>query len=284
MKGGQAVETIESPEFMDEVVPVKPGGTLFVRSCRGTVDVRSHDAEQVRVEAEARGRRSDRVLFVLDTRDNDVRFDVRTEGWFLGMFGGVDVRVRVWVPRRFSVALRTSGGDARVDSITGDLDLHASGGDVTVTGIAGRVELQTAGGSVDLENIDGSVRVRSAGGNTELRDVYGDIDLRSAGGDLLIDGVDGSVRAKSAGGSAAVTFLGDAEGEITTAGGGIDVLVREEASFALDAKSHGGKIELDLDLDKERGAGSHHVSGRRGHKGQRLKLRAAGGGIRIGLL
>jgi len=112
---------------MDEVVPVTPGGTLFVRSARGSVDVRSHDLDEVRVEAEARGRRADRVSFVLDTRGNDVRFDVRTEGWFLGIFGGVDVRARLWWPRRYSVALRMSGGDARVDSITGDLDLHASG-------------------------------------------------------------------------------------------------------------------------------------------------------------
>src|SRR5262249_11817536 len=156
-----------------------------------------HDGDEVKVEAEARGRRADRVLFVLEARDNDVRFDVRVEGWFTGVFGGVDVRARLWVPRRYSVALRTSGGDARVDSITGDLDLHASGGDVTLTGIAGRVELQTSGGTVDMENIDGDVRVRSSGGNTEMRDVYGDVDVRSSGGDLLVDGVDGAVRARS---------------------------------------------------------------------------------------
>ena len=44
-------------------MPVKPGGTLFVRSSRGTVDVRVHELDEVRVEAEARGRHPERVIF-----------------------------------------------------------------------------------------------------------------------------------------------------------------------------------------------------------------------------
>ncbi|HTO52450.1 MAG TPA: DUF4097 family beta strand repeat-containing protein [Myxococcota bacterium] len=277
--------TIESPEFMDEVVPVKPGGTLFVRSSRGAVDIRSHDVDEVRIEAEARGRRAERVIFTLDTSGNDVRFAVRTEGWLLGVFGGIDVRARLWVPRRFSVAVRSSGGDTRVDGISGDLELHASGGDASVSGIQGRVELQTSGGNVDMENIDGEVRVRSSGGNTELRDVFGDVDLRASGGDLLIDGVDGAVRARSSGGSTQIVFLGDPEADVQSSGGSIDVLVREDASFSLDAKSHGGKIELELELDQERGKDAHRISGYRGSKkGAHLKLRSSGGGIRIGAL
>src|SRR5512147_1448496 len=48
----RAMETIETREFMDEVVPVKPGGTLYVKSTRGAIDVRSHDQDEVRIEAE----------------------------------------------------------------------------------------------------------------------------------------------------------------------------------------------------------------------------------------
>jgi putative adhesin len=279
------MEAIESPEFMDEVVPVKSGGTLFVRAARGNVDVRTHDGEEVRVEAEARGRRPERVIFVLEVAGDDVRFQVRTEGWLAGIFGGLEVRVRIWVPKRYSVALRSSGGHARVDGVTGDVDLHASGGDVTLSGVEGRVDLVTSGGSVEMENLDGDVRVRSSGGNTEMRDVYGDVSLHSSGGDLVIDGVDGSVRARSSGGSTSVVFLGDPEGDISSSGGSIEVLVREEACFALDAKSHGGKIEVDMELDRERDGGSQRVSGHRGpRKGPRLKLRSSGGGIRVGLL
>lgn len=279
------METIATPEFMDEVVPVKPGGTLYVKSSRGALDVRSHDADEVRIEAEARGRRAERVIFILDTAGDDVRFEVRTEGWLFGIFGGIDVRVRLWVPRHYSLALKSSGGDAHVDAITGDVDLRSSGGDVALSRIVGRVTLETSGGRVEMEHVDGDVRLRTSGGNTELRDVYGDVNLRSSGGDLSIDGVDGAVHARTAGGSTSIVFLGDPEGEIRGSGGSIEVLVRDEANFALDAKSHGGKIEVDLDLDAERTSNPHHVSGRRGQKnGRRLKLRSSGGGIRIGLI
>jgi DUF4097 and DUF4098 domain-containing protein YvlB len=276
---------IETREFMDEVVPVKPGGTLYVKSSRGALDVRSHDGDEVRIEAEARGRRADRVTFLLDTAGDDVRFEVRTEGWLFGMFGGTDVRARLWVPRRYSLALRTSGGDARVDAITGEVDLRSSGGDVALSHIVGRVTLETSGGGVEMEHVEGDVHVRSSGGNTELRDVYGDVDLRSSGGDLAIDGVDGAVRARMSGGSTSIVFLGDPDGEIRGSGGSIEILVRDEASFALDAKSQGGKIKVELELDSERTHGPHHVVGRRGDKnGMRLKLRSSGGGIRIGLI
>lgn len=284
MKARQ-VETIQAVEFMDEVVPVKPGGCLYVKSARGSIDVRSHEADEVRIEAEARGRRADRVTFLLDTREDDVRFEVRTEGWLFGMFGGTEVRARIWVPRTYSVALRSSGGDAHLDAITGDVDLRSSGGDVTLSRIAGRVTLETSGGRVEMEHVDGDVRVRSSGGNTQLRDVYGDVNLRSSGGDLSIDGVDGAVSARMSGGSTSIVFLGDPEGDIRGSGGSIEVLVRDEASFSLDAKSNGGKIELDLELDRERTSHNpHHVTGSRGRKGPRLKLRSSGGGIHVGLI
>ncbi|MFI5317492.1 MAG: hypothetical protein ACHQ6T_17460, partial [Myxococcota bacterium] len=147
------VETIECPEFMEESVPVKPGGTLYVKSSRGAIDVRSHDLDEVRIEAEARGRRPERVIFVLDTAGDDVRFEVRTEGWLTGIFGSVDVRARLWVPRLYSVALKTSGGDTRVDGITGDVEMIASGGDVSLSRIVGRVDLRTSGGSGELEHV-----------------------------------------------------------------------------------------------------------------------------------
>src|SRR5258705_2229187 len=268
---------------MDEVVPVKPGGTLYVKSARGSLDVRSHDGDEVRVEAEARGRRPERVIFALDTAADDVRFEVRTEGWFLGMFGGLDVRGRLGVPRRYSLALKASGGDAHVDAITGDVDLRSSGGDVALSRIVGRVVVETSGGRVEMEHVEGDVRLRSSGGNTELRDVYGDVDLRSSGGDLSIDGVDGAVSARTSGGSTSIVFLGDPEGEIRGSGGSIEVLVRDEANFSLDAKSQGGEIEVDPGLDSQRASSPHHVSGRRGQKkGPRLKLRSSGGGIHLG--
>jgi hypothetical protein len=75
---------------------VQPGGGAVVRTVRGSVDVRSHDGDELRVEAEARGRRAEQVRFVLEQSGNDVRFEVRVEGWLTGLFGSLDVRARLW--------------------------------------------------------------------------------------------------------------------------------------------------------------------------------------------
>jgi len=278
------VETIESAEFLEEVVPAKSGGTLFVRSSRGTVDVRTHDLEEVRVEAEARGRNAERVIFTLEHAGDDVRFEVHTEGWLTGLFGGIDVRSRIWVPRQYSLVLRSSGGDARVDGITGNVDLQTSGGDTTVSRITGRAGIHTSGGNLELEHLDGCVRARSSGGTTLLRDVFGDADVRTSGGNLQIDGIDGCVEARLSGGNTSIVFLGNPSGDIRSNGGSVDVRLHEDANFDLDAKSNGGKVHLDVELDREWQKEKHRVYGRRGQRGARLKIRTNGGDVHVGLV
>ena len=277
-------DPIEAREWLEETLPVEPGGTLFVRTVRGTVDVRSHDGNEVRVEAEARGRRAEQVRFLLDQSGNDVRFEVRVEGWLTGLFGPLDVRVRLWVPRRYSLVLRASGGDVRVDGITGDVTLKASGGDAAVTRTVGPIDLSCSGGNLEVVHVDGDVRVKASGGNIALRDIFGDVAARSSGGELSIDGVDGSVDLRASGGSTSVIFLGDPEGEIRGSGGSIEVLFREDARCELDARSSGGDIDLDVQLDTLREHSPHRVNGALGKGGPKLKVRSSGGGIRVGLL
>lgn len=277
-------DPIDASAWLEESLPVEPGGTLFVRTARATVDVRSHEVNEVRVEAEARGRRAEQVRFLLDQSGNDVHFEVRIEGWLTGLLGALDVRVRLWVPKRYSLALHASGGDVRVDGITGDVELKTSGGDASVTRTVGPIELKSSGGDLEIQHVDGDVRVKSSGGNIALLDVFGDIEARTSGGELNIDGVDGSVELRSSGGSMSVVFLGDPEGKISGSGGSIDVLLREDASCELDARSSGGEIELDLELDRRRERTRHHVVGSLGSGGPTLVLRSSGGSIRIGQL
>jgi DUF4097 and DUF4098 domain-containing protein YvlB len=277
-------EPIEASEWLEESLPVEPGGTLFVRSACGCLDVRSHDTDEVRIEAEARGRRAQQVSFLLARSGNDVRFEVHAVGWLIGLFRSLDVRVRIWVPRRYSLNLRTHSGDVRVDGISGDIALATSGGDASVTRTVGPIELSTSGGNLEIEHVDGDVHAKTSGGNVSLRDVFGSVSARSSGGELSIDGVDGAVKLRSSGGSTSVVFLGDPEGEIACSGGAIEVLFREDAHCEFDARSSGGEISLDVGLDPLHERTPQRVTGTLGDGGPKLKLRSSGGGIRIGVL
>ncbi len=286
MQGRESAVTdsIEGSAWLEESLPVEPEGTLFVRTSRATVDVRSHDSDEVRVEAEARGRRAEQVRFLLDRSGNDVHFEIRVDGWLTGLFSALDVRARLWVPRQYSLELRSSGGDVRVDGITGEIALKTSGGDASVTRTVGPIDLAGSGGNLEIVHVDGDVRAKNSGGNVALRDVFGDIAARTSGGELHIDGVDGSVDLRSSGGSVSIVFLGDPEGEVKSTGGSIEILVREEANFEIDAKSNGGEIEFEFDLDDRRERSKHHVVGSLGDGGPRLVVRSSGGSIRIGQL
>lgn len=277
-------DPIEAREWLEETLPVRPGGTLYVRTVRGSVDVRSHDGDEVRVEAEARGRRAEQVRFVLEQSGDDVHFEVRIEGWLTGLFGSLDVRARLWVPRQYSLVLRASGGDVRVDGITGDVTLETSGGDAAVTRTVGAIDLASSGGNLEIVHVDGDVRVKTSGGNITLRDVFGDVAAKSSGGELELDGVDGAVDLRASGGSTSVVFLGDPEGEIKGSGGSIEVFVRADARFELDAKSSGGGIEVEIPLEPVYERSQHVFAGSYGGGGPKLKLRSTGGGIRIGQL
>jgi DUF4097 and DUF4098 domain-containing protein YvlB len=279
------VDPIRREAYLDETVPVKPGGKLVVSLGRGSLDLRSHDADEVRIEAEARGRRAEQVHFSLTTTDRGVRFEAVTPPWWAMMFGGIGVRVRILVPRHYSVSVHLRGGEARVDGITGSLDLRTSGGDVFLSRLIGPVDVQTAGGTLEVEHVDGDMRLRSAGGATLVRDVFGAVKVDTAGGDLQLDGIDGPVEAKVAGGSASLVLLGDPEGDVRTSGGSCDVLVQPDASFELDARTQGSSVQLDLELENYRKDKSNgRVTGSRGEGGKRLKLRTSGGSVRVGLL
>ena len=81
--------------------------------------------------------------------------------------------------------------------------------------------------------------------------MFGDVDVRTSGGNLAIDGVDGCVDARLSGGTTSIVFLGDPKGEIRSSGGTIDVRLHEDANFDLDAKSNGGTLKVDVELDRE---------------------------------
>jgi FlaG/FlaF family flagellin (archaellin) len=126
-------------ETIDEVIDVAAGGTLMLDVDRGGIEVDSVDRKGVRViiektadvftESEARRVLQDYKVEI--TRDgNDVRVtaesksDRRTRSLY--------VSVRVVVPSRYSIDVRTGGGGIEVGDLEGNVTAHTSGGGIEV--------------------------------------------------------------------------------------------------------------------------------------------------------
>ena len=99
-------------------VPAEQTGTLYVELDRGRVDVVPHDASEVRIEAQARGLGASSVHFQLRQDGNDVVLTGRGEEWLAWMQSGPSVRVRAWVPRRYTVEISTTIPTSSTRNIT----------------------------------------------------------------------------------------------------------------------------------------------------------------------
>ncbi len=278
-KVGDAAD--EGTERLHEVVPVEPGGTLYVNLDLGSVQVESHDVETVEVEAEATGWAPELVVFSLDREGNDVHLDAAVESWLPGILFGRRVRVRARVPRRYSLDIFTRGGRVRMRHIGGRVAAETKGGSIELERADGSALLRTSGGSIVAEDVRGHVRAGTSGGRIQVTDVAGDAELRTSGGRIECRGAAGRVEAKTSGGRIRTDFDGAASGSLATSGGPIEVRFAKGARVSLDARTSGGRVRVDHSIQLRGERSSSHVVGEINGGGPELRLRTSGGSIHV---
>ncbi len=266
----------------EKTVPAEPGGELRIDLDAGSVEVESHAANTVRVEVWAAGFGSRGARFDLSSNGDDVRLSGSVGGWF-SMLGGPRVRVRVRVPREFSLELDTNGGQVEVEDLRGDVRARTSGALMRVDRIVGDVDLETSGGGIDVDDVDGEVKARTSGGSIRVSEVRGDVDAETSGGSVQIRDVRGGVNARTSGGSIAVRFASEAEGSLETSGGSIVVEIPDRSGVFLDARTSGGRVELPPRVRLEGSRSRESVRGEFNGGGGDLTLRTSGGNIRVEL-
>lgn len=272
-------------EELDETLDVSPGGTLYIDLDRGSVEVASHDTEQVRIEARATGWAAWGVEFDVWRDGNDVHLTGESSGWgwLARPFGGTRVRVRATVPRDYSLAVHTNGGRIEIADVSGRISAETQGGPVRLEGATGTVDLRTSGGRVEVRRVAGSVAAETSGGAVTMADVDGDVWARTSGGSIEIARAGGEVDALTSGGSIAVTFTGAPAGSLETSGGRIDVRFPRDAGADLEAQTSGGRVAVAPPLSLSGAGGDpRHVAGAINGGGSPLRLRTSGGDIHVG--
>ncbi len=264
-----------------ESVSVEPGGTLEIELSEGSVEVETHDEPVVEVDAGARGWGARSLRFELTSDGTDSRLVGTIRGWFGPMFGGTRIRVRVRVPEEYSVDVRTGGGSIEIEELGGEVRVRTSGGSIELEGARGPVELRTSGGSIEAYEIVGDLSARTSGGSVEVSDVTGSVEVRTSGGSIEIHEVGGRVSAVTSGGPISVRFSGVPEGILETSGGSIEAELPEGAGVDLDAKTSGGRVRIEPEIQLVGAIERGRIVGRIGGGGPALKLRTSGGNIRV---
>jgi hypothetical protein len=277
-------ELLASGEQIRESFPVEPGGTLFIDLDRGSIEVRSHPRNEVRIETRVSGMGAGLVHFSVESEGVDLWLDCVVQGWLhlLGM--GAQVHVECWVPDVYAVDARTRGGRVRMRDIGGPLAVETSGGRIQVDGVDGSALLRCSGGRIEAAEIDGSLFARTSGGRVEVANVEGDVDVKTSGGRVEVFGAGGGVEATTSGGRVVASFTtSEPRGELRTSGGRIEVLLPADACCCLDARTSGAGVELDDHFacyDREKRS-SNRVVAELNRGGETLKLRTSGGRILV---
>jgi hypothetical protein len=209
--------------------------------------------------------------------------------------------IEVDLPRRFDADVTTSGGAVAVEDLDGRVDARTSGGSISLAAISGPVMASTSGGSIRLRSSGGNADLRTSGGSIVIGDVEGTVNARTSGGSITIDRAAGPVVANTSGGSIEIeevhgaidaetsggsvrAYLSEpprADSSLRTSGGGITVVLADGIGVNLDARGSGRVTSEFAVADGDADRDDDELVGTINGGGPMLKLRTAGGGIRV---
>jgi len=299
-------------ENVKKTFSVRPGGTIFVDSDLGTIEVQAKDNDEVVVEVERspRGWGDDEKLlneFELSFRQegNDVYVTGKFKkgrNWFWNRHSGdLIVRYRITVPKKYNVDLKTAGGSISVDDLEGTAatrtsggSLHfgnivgpvtgkTSGGSISLDGCSGTADLKTSGGSLNIGNVKGNVVASTSGGSIHIGRVEGTVEAKTSGGGINVEEVAGDINASTSGGPIRATITRQPKGDcrLHTSGGGITLYVDENIAVSLEASTSGGSVKTDLPVEVIGEIKRSSLRGKINGGGPELTLHTSGGSIRI---
>ncbi len=303
-----AVSSGAAAQDLDQRIPAQPGGSLQVdldlgeqaRPERVSLEVRSHDADEVWAVADLSGLGASTVKFRVEHDENVVRVYARAGGIMSWLLGGPGVAVRIWVPREFSIDVRSASGPIRIEDVKGSIRARTTDASIDVRGTDGSLQLRTGTGAVrvnetsgdtviratdgaiELEWIRGSVEARTGSGDIRLRQIDGPVRVRTDSGEIQLREVSGPANALTERGAVYAMFSNKPEGDLETRNGSVVVVMPDHAGAQLDAVTGQGTVEIAPALTpKRRRKPIARYAGPLNGGGPRLRVYTARGTIRV---
>ena len=254
-------------------------GNLKVQTSGGNIQVSAHESNTVRVEmylqkngrsVDAGDERGEELLedFKIDISQSANTVSAIAEKKNLSGFNfgnQASISFRVYVPKRISCSLHTSGGSIDLTGVEGIQEVKTSGGNLNLQDIEGKTEGHTSGGNILIADYTGIIKARTSGGSIKLQDSKGEFDIHTSGGSIKIEEVAGNIDAHTSGGSIKANLLTlDQHVRLHTSGGNIDAVL--PAGIGLDLDLKGERVNTRLQnfngkADKDRIRGSMNGGG-----------------------
>jgi DUF4097 and DUF4098 domain-containing protein YvlB len=274
---------------------VRRGGTLYLESDVGSIEVQGAKANTVDIEVvrEVRSgsnRQTEQILqdFVVhfDQKGDDVYITAKYEKRGLDRFRdniGKYLRVEftISVPDNYNLNLDTEGGSISAENIKGVIKSRTSGGSLHFDRIDGEISGRTSGGNIDIGEVTGTTDIETSGGSIKINRAAGSVDARTSGGSITMGEVMGGIRADTSGGSIHVTIARQPRGDcrLVTSGGSITVRLKDGIGMSVNAKTSGGRVSTDFPVTLTGEIDSSALNAGINGGGPELYLRTSGGNI-----
>jgi DUF4097 and DUF4098 domain-containing protein YvlB len=173
----------------------------------GDIDVETVDGEETSLVVDGDERMLEHVEIHQD--GNRVVVNLRDKNklgfsFSLGsiVFGNEGLRVQARVPHGAGVKIKTASADTEVAGELQALEVNSVSGDVRVRGqIADDARVKSVSGDVELDRVAGDVSVQTVSGDLRARAIAGSVDAKSVSGDIRLDSLTaGDVRFNSVSG------------------------------------------------------------------------------------
>jgi hypothetical protein len=154
---------------MKKFSDVKSGGTFFLKSDAGAVEIESHDSDRVEIKVEKKGKNAESFEVEFSKDGNDARVvGKRENGWGWGNYS-ISVRFIEKLPKDYNVDLKTGGGSIHLSDLKRTVEANTSGGSITLGRIQGDVDVQTSGGAIRVEEVAGNIDAHTSAGSISAK-------------------------------------------------------------------------------------------------------------------
>jgi hypothetical protein len=245
---------------MTQVFETPGSVTLQVRIPTGRVLVETTDDPRTVVELEARGRRAEETLELIDvTHDEragrhvvtvEQRDRFRWGPIQISWGGGVEVRVKC--PVGTELELSGASTEFRAGGQYGKVSARTASGDIRLGDVSGKLELKTASGDVAFESLESEkAALVTVSGDVEIGRVDAQLMLRTVSGDVEFGATRGAVTVSTTSGDVDIRGLETGELKIQSVSGDVRVAVARGTQVFIDATSVSGDLRSELSMSPE---------------------------------
>jgi hypothetical protein len=280
-------------EKFEKTVSLANDGKITLGNITGSIDVKSWDKGEVKIDAlkissastlaEAK-ENAQIVKIVVEKEGNTLRIKTDyPENRKKNRSLNVSVKYSLMIPAKAS---------AKIDSVTGNVDLEKIGGAVKVDIVTGSIVVKKADKGVDCETVTGKIDLQNITGDAFMETVTGKITASQIRGSIKAEVVTGRIELREVSEASVVdanTVTGSViydgkinrEGRYTlnTHSGRIEMTLPADSGFDLEAETFSGGIESDFDIKISGKISKKRISGAVNKGGPLVKLSTFSGDI-----